>query len=386
MSRRVFVGARLYTGDAVLDGHALVVEGGRIDAVVPAGRAPQGAFVERLPEGSALAPGFVDVQVNGAGGVLFNEAPTSAGAQAIAAALRPRGTTSILPTFITDDRATMRRACAGALEALSVAGSGIAGLHLEGPFLGPARAGVHDPLHLRAPDAADLDELVALSAALRAQGGRLLLTIAPERVDDGALVRLREAGVVLAAGHTAASFERTEEALRAGVRGFTHLFNAMPPIVNRDPGPALAALISRDAWCSVIVDGHHVHPALLRLAASRKRPGGLFLVSDAMPCVGTGDTSFSLYGKTVHRKGGTLVTDDGTLAGADLDLAEAVRQVVALMGLPLDEALRMASLYPAAALGLDHDRGRLAPGHRADLALLLADGSVGGAWIAGERV
>ena len=384
MTTRVLEGARLFTGERLLDGHAVVLEGGRITAVLPAAEVPADAARERLPPDALLVPGFLDAQINGAGGVLFNDTPTAEAALAMAAATRRFGTTGLLPTFITDDPERMHQAGEAVLEALARPASGVLGLHLEGPFISGERAGVHARRFIRAPESRDVEALCALAARLAARGGRLVLTLAPECVDDATLRQLAAAGGVLAAGHTAATYERTREALAAGVRGFTHLFNAMPPLSNRQPGPVLAALDAPEAWCGIIADGLHVHPALLRLLLKVKPAGRVFLVTDAMPPVGTDATTFTLQGRTILRREGRLVTEDGTLAGADIDLAAAVRQGVRLLGLPAEEALRMASLYPACFLGLEGQVGRIAPGHRADLALLRPDLTVLATWVGGQ--
>jgi N-acetylglucosamine-6-phosphate deacetylase len=369
----------------MLDGHAVVVEDGRITAVVPASSVPAGAQEQRLPEDALLVPGFLDAQVNGAGGVLFNETPTVEAALAIAAAARRSGTTGLLPTFITDDQTQMRHACEAVLEALSRPASGVLGVHLEGPFISGERPGVHDPRFIRAPDAKDVEYLSALPERLASKKGRLLLTLAPEQVEDSFIARLTSAGAVLSAGHTAASYERTREALAAGLRGFTHMFNAMPAAQNRQPGVGVAALMSTESWCGVIVDGIHVHPAMLKMLLKIKPRGKVFLVTDAMPPVGTNATSFTLYGHTILRRDGRLVTENGTLAGADIDMAAAVRNCVHLLELPLEESLRMASLYPASFLGLDDQLGRVAPGYRADLTLLRPDLSVLATWVGGQE-
>lgn len=380
---RALVG-RVFDGERILDEHAVRIDGDRIASVEPAAHAPPGTLDNalRLPADALLVPGFIDVQINGAGGALFNDAPTADTAIAIAAAVRRFGTTGVLPTLLTDERAKMRRACDAALDATARPASGVLGVHLEGPFLSRDRPGVHAPRWMRTPDADDVALLTAFAPRL-GDRGRLLVTLAPECVDDTVIAQLAAGGIVLAAGHTAATFERTHAALRAGVRGFTHLFNAMPPVFNRQPGPVIAAFTDTDAWCSVIVDGFHVHAALLQLLL-RAKPGRVLVITDAMPPCGTDATSFTLDGHTVRRAGGRLVTDDGILAGADLDMATSVRNCVELLGLSLEESLRMASLYPASYLGLDHQLGRAAPGYRADLALLRADFSVAATWIGGE--
>jgi N-acetylglucosamine-6-phosphate deacetylase len=382
--RRVLAGARLFTGDRIVDGHAVVIDGDRIAAVAPLADAPGDARTLRLPADSLLVPGFLDLQVNGAGGMLFNDAPTADTALQIAAVVRRTGTTGVLPTLMTDEPARLRQACDAAVAALARPGSGVLGVHLEGPFLSSDRPGVHLPRWMRRPDATDID-LLAATAHRFGDRGRLLLTLAPECVDDRDIARLAAAGVTLAAGHTAATVERTRAALAAGVRGFTHLFNAMSPMQSRQPGPIAAALADPDAWCCIIADGLHVHPALLRLLVQVKPRGKVVLVTDGMPTTGTDASAFTLFGRPIARRDGRLVTDDGTLAGADIDMAASVRNCVELLDLPLDESLRMASLYPAAYLGLDDRLGRIAPGYRADLALLRSDLSVLATWVSGEE-
>jgi N-acetylglucosamine-6-phosphate deacetylase len=383
--RRFLAGGRLFTGDRMLDQHGVSIDGDRITGVHPVADPPAGTRAHQLPAGSILVPGFVDVQVNGAGGVLFNDTPTAAGALAIAAAVRRTGTTGVLPTLITDEPGKLRAACDAAVEALAHPAGGVLGVHLEGPFLSPERPGVHPRRWMRRPGAADIELLVGVARHRLADRGRLLVTVAPECVDDRDIAQLVAAGVIVAAGHTAATVERTRETLAAGVRGFTHLFNAMPPIMNRQPGPVLAALADPDAWCNIIADGVHVHPALLRLLVQIKPPGKVLLVTDAMPPCGTDAASFTLFGHTILRENGRLVTEDGTLAGADIDMAASVRHCVELLDLPLEESLRMASLYPARYIGMDHELGRVAAGHRADLTLLRSDLTVLATWVAGEE-
>src|SRR5215217_2211130 len=288
---QVLLGARVFTGERILDGHAVVLEGERIVAVVPRNEAPVGLIPRTLPSDTLLVPGFIDLQVNGAGGVLFNESPTVDAALAIAATMRRTGTTGLLPTFITDAPDLTTRACEAASEAMAHPGGGVLGIHLEGPFISPERPGVHAPRYIRQPEPSDLEPLTALAAHLSRAGGRLLMTLAPEHVEDSFLRRLRDAGAVLFAGHTTASYERAMESVAAGVRGFTHLFNAMPPVQGRQPGPVQAGFSADEAWCSVIVDGHHVHPANLRQLLKAKPPGKVLLVTDAMPPVGTHEST-----------------------------------------------------------------------------------------------
>ena len=378
MSATFLTGAALLARGGWLHGHGVLVQGGLIAGVLPQATIVQAAHIG-LPPGSLLSPGLVDVQVNGGGGVLFNDAPTAHAARAIAAAHRRLGTTAILPTLITDSPAVMQQA-AGAARAVT-ADDGIAGIHFEGPFLSPARPGVHQPTLLRSATEADLALLEALAADV---DGTVLLTVAPERVNDATLRRLAKAGVVVSAGHSEASLDRTTEAIAAGLRGFTHVFNAMPAASGRSPGLAAAALLDPDTWCGVIADGLHVHPAMLRLLLAAKPAGRVMLVSDAMSCVGTDAPSFRLQGRTILRRGGALTTPDGTLAGADICLADAVRCCVDLLGLAPAAALTMATEAPAAFLGQQARIGRIAPGCRADLLLLSATLDVLGTWLGGR--
>ncbi len=371
----------LVEGDARLDSlpeATVVVEDGCIVGVEP-GRI-RGSGVD-LPEDAVLAPGLVDLQVNGGGGFLYNDAPTAAAALAIARAHRDFGVTTILPTLITDAPARMREAAASIADAVAEPCGGVGGVHLEGPFLSPLRPGVHDPALIRTIGAEERALIAGLASRLP-----VLLTLAPERASDDDLRALAAAGVVLCAGHCAPSFERVVESLALGVAGFTHWPNAMPPLAGREPGVVGAALACPQAWCGVIVDGVHVHPATLRLLLAARPAGSagrVVLVSDSMPPAGTTLDRFELGGRTILRRGGRLETEDGVLAGADLDLGQAVRNAVSLLGLDGAEALRMASTYPAHAAGL-HDRGRVAAGLRADLVLLGPDLRAAGTWIAGR--
>ena len=369
------VGARVFDGERMRDGTAVVLESGRIAELRPVAGLPSG--IERRSVAGLLAPGFIDVQVNGGGGVLFNADPTVDAIRSIGAAHRRFGTTGFLPTFITDRREKMKAAIAAVRAALEAGVPGVLGIHLEGPFLNPARKGVHDDAFMRPIDDADIALLASLGR------GRTLVTLAPEMVPPGAIARLAAAGVIVAAGHTAASYETIKAARRQGLTGFTHLFNAMPPLAGREPGPAGAALEDRECWCGIIADLHHVAPATLRLALAARGTERTMLVTDAMPSVGTDLAHFDLLGQTIRRENGRLTTADGRLAGSDLDMASAVRNAVEHLGVSLDDALRMAARAPAAFLGLDRELGRIAPGFRADLVLLDDHLHVTETWIGG---
>jgi N-acetylglucosamine-6-phosphate deacetylase len=351
---------------------AVVIEASRIVDVVP--RAEVSGDARVLPDGAWLAPGFIDVQVNGGGDVLFNDAPTPEAILAIAAAHRRFGTTALLPTLITDSAEKMRAALA-AIDATDA--PGVLGLHLEGPFISPERAGVHQSAHIRVPGREDM---AALTASRR---GVLLVTLAPERVPPGFIAQLRAAGVRVALGHSMASYDETRVAMHDGLTGFTHLFNAMRPMTGRDPGPIAAALESPNAFVGLIVDGVHVHPAMLRLVL--RGAAHPMLVTDAMPPVGGSRATFRLYGEEIAARDGRCARADGTLAGAFLDMATAVRNCVRLLGVPLTDALRFASTHPANFLGLGHQFGRLAAGYRADMVAFMPDTiAVLDTWVAGR--
>jgi N-acetylglucosamine-6-phosphate deacetylase len=369
-------GARVFDGSHMLYGRAVVIENGRI-AGVPHER-DLGAGVERRAVSGLLAPGFIDVQVNGGGGVLYNDMRSVEGIRTIAQAHRAYGTTGLLPTFITDTRETMAEAVEAMRDALAARVPGVLGIHVEGPFISPERKGVHNPAFMRPME----EEDIAILTSLRE--GRTLVTLAPERNSMQSIARLAAAGVLICAGHTASDYDTVMEATRHGLRGFTHLFNAMPPLAGRDPGPVGAALDSKDTWCGLIVDGHHVSDAALRVAIAAKGTERMMLVTDAMSVTGTDLTCFELHGRTILRKDGRLTTEDGTLAGSDLDMASAVRNSVERLGLALPDVLRMASLVPASFLRLDHELGRIAPGYRADLVLLDESLQVRQTWIDGQ--
>ncbi|MBU6417482.1 MAG: N-acetylglucosamine-6-phosphate deacetylase [Xanthomonadaceae bacterium] len=370
------VNARVLSAQGWRDDAAVVVEDGRILEL--AARAPSNAEVHDL-SGRFLLPGFIDCQVNGGGGVLFNDQPGAQGIRAIGAAHRRFGTTGFLPTLISDTTDKMRTAI-GAVEAAIAAGApGVLGIHLEGPFLSRARRGVHAEKYLHVPDASEL----RLAESLHR--GVTLLTLAPECVPADAIRQLARAGVIVSVGHSNADYAMVRRALGAGARGFTHLYNAMSPLTSRAPGVVGAALDDPDSWCGVIVDGHHVDAASLRVALRAKPRGKIFLVTDAMPPVGAADPSYVLNGETITARDGICQTDGGTLAGSALSMIDAVRNTIDMLGVPLDEAARMASTYPADFLGLGAAHGRIEAGHRADFTVVDQDLRVTETWIGGTR-
>jgi N-acetylglucosamine-6-phosphate deacetylase len=367
---QVFDGTRLHRDCAVL------IEGDDIADVATRGDIPQNIPVHDLPAGTWLAPGFIDLQVNGGGDTLFNDEPTPAGIDAIATAHRRFGTTGLLPTLISDTREKMLAAREAVDDAMK-SNPSVLGIHFEGPFLSVDRPGVHDPRMLRRPNARDLAFLTA------PHDGVALVTLAPEVVPEGFIAALAHAGIKVSLGHSMATYGETRAALAEGLTGFTHLFNAMRPLTSREPGPIAAALECETCRFGMIVDGVHVDPAMLRLALRGKaRP---MLVTDAMPPVGGRRDTFMLGGRPIKAGPACCTREDGTLAGTTLDMATAVRNSVKLLQMPLTDALRAASTEPACFLGLAHRLGRLACGCRADMvALDPNDVRVLETWVAGR--
>jgi N-acetylglucosamine-6-phosphate deacetylase len=360
-----FVNARVLTGSGFRDDAAVLVDDGVVSAIVDADDARARDADVRDLGGDLLLPGFIDCQVNGGGDILFNDAPTVDTIRRIGAAHRRFGTTGFLPTLISDDADVMRAAIEAVDAAIAEGVPGVLGIHLEGPYLAPARRGVHDAAKFRTPDAREID----LVAALR--NGKTVLTVAPERIAVETIRELTRRGVIVCAGHTAATYDETRAGLDAGIRGFTHLYNAMSPLTSREPGAVGAALEDASSWCGIVVDGWHVHPASLRIALSAKPSGKVFLVSDAMPPVGGVADTYSLGGVTITCRNGRCETPAGVLAGSALDMMSAVRNTVATLGVDVAEAARMASAYPADFLGIGATFGGIAPG--ACAAFVVAD-------------
>lgn len=376
------VGARIFDGQDWHDDAALLIEFGMVSAIVPVAAVPAHSSVVHTGDGMVV-PGFIDLQVNGGGGVLFNNDPSLAAIRTICAAHARFGTTALLPTLISDTVPVTMAAIAAAHTAVEQGVPGFLGLHLEGPHLSLARKGTHDPALLRPMDDADLARLIAARATLP----NLLLTVAPEAVTPAQITALAAAGIVVSLGHSDAGFAQAISAFGAGATMVTHLFNAMSQLGNREPGLVGAALHDSGVYAGLIADGIHVHPAAIDLALRAKAgQGQLFLVTDAMSQTGTDLTEFTLNGRTITRSQGALRLADGTLAGADLDMIDAVTFMHRRIGLPFEQAIRMASLYPAQAIGIADTHGHLSPGAVASFVHLSDDHAVRATWIAGTQV
>jgi len=381
MPHKIFTGARIFDGERFHDERALIVKDGRVEAIVGLNDLPEGDVVTLA--GGVLSAGFIDAQVNGGGGRMLNDEPSPNSMYMIADGHRPYGTTALLPTLITDTAEATAAAIAAAKIAVKT-NRGVAGLHLEGPHLAPARKGAHLAELMRPVEDRDVKSFIAA----REEIGTLLVTMAAEQVTVSQVRELSEAGVIVSIGHSDSTSEAAEARFDAGARGVTHLFNAMSQLAHRAPGLVGAAIDHPSVWCGIIADGHHVDPKALRTALRAKRgEGKLFFVTDAMSLVGSEMDTFTLNGRTVRRERGgfcsKLVLSDGTLAGSDVDMASTIRYGVTYLELTLAEALRMATLYPARFLNLA-DRGQLSPGARADLVHFTDAIEVTTTWLNGE--
>ena len=369
---------RVLLDDGLAAGRCVLVQGEHILAIVTEDDARARGARRRDLKGALLLPGFIDVQVNGGGGVLFNDQPSVDVLRTIGAAHRRFGTAAFLPTLISDEPAVISRAFEAVRAAIDARVPGVIGIHVEGPYINPERKGTHDAAKIRPLDAGAIELLASLGR------GRTLVTLAPETTSPEAIRQLAAAGVVVSAGHTNASFEQMRAGFAAGVSGVTHLYNAMSQVTSREPGVVGAALDHPACYCGIIVDGRHVHPAALKLALRAKSRERFMLVTDAMPCVGDARTEFTLQGKRVTVRDGVCVDEAGVLSGSALDMASAVRNAMQLLDLPLEDAVRMASTYPARFLGLGSEWGRIAAGQRANFVVADDCMNVMETWIDGS--
>jgi N-acetylglucosamine-6-phosphate deacetylase len=362
MSAHYFAAPEIFDGERGHANAALNIVDGRVAEISALGDVPQGADLTTFETG-ILAPGFVDLQVNGGGGFMLNDAPSVETIKHICNAHRQFGTTSLLATLITDRPEITSATLAAGIEAERLGVPGFAGLHIEGPHLSVARKGTHDPALIRPMTDRDLAELIEAKRRLRT----LFVTVAPESVSLGQVEKLAGAGAVVSLGHTDCSFETAMKYASAGARCVTHLFNAMSQLGNREPGLVGAALSSGNLHAGLIVDGFHVHPESMKAAIRAKTgPGKIHLVTDAMSTVGSDITGLILNGREICRGGGRLTLADGTLAGADIDMNSCVRNAQVILGLPKQDALRMATRHPAECIGRSPEIGTLLPGARAD--------------------
>lgn len=373
--RVALTGAGVLTPDGVRDGPVVLIEGGRIARILSS--APPNTEVVDL-SGLLLAPGFIDIQVNGGGGKLFNDDPSVETIACMAAAHRRFGTTGMLPTLITDDLDQIEKAISAVDQAIAEGVPGVLGIHLEGPFIAPSRKGAHREERIRVLE----DSHIGLLKSLR--NGLTHITLAPEAVTVDQISSLAAEGIKVSLGHTNADYQAAGAALDAGATGFTHLFNAMSQLTNREPGVVGAAFASRTAFAGIIVDGEHVHPASVEAAFNALGPDRLMLVTDAMSLAATDLDYLELQGRMIRKVENSLRLDDGTLAGSNLTMIDAVKQMAGHSGVTLEAALAMASATPAKFLGLSTEMGRIQVGMRADLVALNRQLDVAVTWVGGE--
>jgi N-acetylglucosamine-6-phosphate deacetylase len=363
MTKTAYSAPQIFDGEHTHQSSAVLVKHGVVIAIVPLADVPKDSKRIEFQTG-ILSPGFVDLQVNGGGGRMLNDDPSLEAIKIICAAHRPFGSTSLLPTLITDTPKITARAVAAAIEAHDAKVQGFAGLHLEGPHLSVARQGAHDPELIRPMGDEDLRALLNAKQRL----ATLLTTVAPESVSPDQIRAMANEGIIVSLGHSNCDYKTAMACFEAGASMVTHLFNAMSQMGNREPGLVGAALDCGLVSAGIIADGFHVHTASLRAALKAKaKPGALFLVTDAMSTVGSDITSFALNGRTILRQGGRLTLADGTLAGADIDMISTVRFAAQSLGLSALEALTMATSAPARAISQDQSIGTLRVGAKANL-------------------
>lgn len=368
-----YTGARVFDGQRFCDG-ALVVEEGHVVAI----GSPQGQVVAL--SGGVIAPGFLDLQVNGSGGVQLDGRATLAGLRTICESQASLGATGCLPTLITDTYEATEQVIAAGIAAARAGVPGFLGLHLEGPHLDPRRKGAHDPALIRPMAARDLELLLQAARSLPT----LLCTVAPESASAEQIAALAAAGVVVSLGHSDCAAATARAAMAAGARCATHLFNAMSQLGNREPG-MVGAILGGPGFAGLIADGLHVDPLSMKVALAAK-PEGVFLVTDCMGLAGTDLTEMTLGGRRILRRDGRLTLQDGTLAGADLTLPRALQVLVETVGLVPERALAMATSVPARAIGRADSLGHLAPGRAADFVHLSPGWALEGVWRAGQPI
>ncbi|EJT1339609.1 N-acetylglucosamine-6-phosphate deacetylase [Vibrio vulnificus] len=359
---------KIYTGSDVLSEHALIIENDLITSIVPAADLPSGIEVKDLA-GANVSPGFIDLQLNGCGGVMLNDEITAETMQIMHKANLKSGCTSFLPTLITSSDADMRAAITAAREYHAKYKNQSLGLHLEGPYLNVMKKGIHSVDYIRPSDTSMVD-FICENADVVAK-----VTLAPELNDPEHIEKLRNAGIVVSIGHTNATYAEARKGFEAGITFATHLFNAMTPMVGREPGVVGAIYDTPDVYAGIIADGFHVDYANIRIAHKIKGEK-LVLVTDATAPAGASMDYFIFVGKKVYYRDGKCVDENGTLGGSALTMIEAVENTVEHVGIALDEALRMATLYPAKAIGVDGYLGRIKKGYIANLTIFDRDFNV----------
>ena len=380
--KTAYLAAKIFDGVKEHLDSALIIENSKVLKIIPQKNVKSDIEIISLDHG-VISPGFVDLQVNGGGGHLLNEAPSLQKLEKICETHANLGTTSLLPTLISDVPDITEAAHSCAVEAFNENMPGFIGLHLEGPHLAPSRSGAHEKSVIRPMEENDCLALEDLAIKVP----KVLTTVAPEAVSATFVERLASAGIIVSLGHTDCSYFQAKELASAGATGVTHLFNAMSQFGSREPGLVGAALELHNLSAGIIADGFHVDVSTIKVALrAKKTPGSIFLVSDSMATTGTNLKSFELNGRKIFRKNGRLTLENGTLAGADLDLATSVRFMVHEVGIPYIDALKMATIFPSRFIGMEKEIGVLLPGARADFLWLDESLNVRRVWRSGEAL
>ena len=376
--KQALIGAQLFSGKEFFDNRALLIDGENIIDIINEHNIPNNFETQKL-NGGILSPGFIDLQVNGGGGKLFNNSPDKQSLNTIIEAHQHFGTTSIMPTVISDSLNVLKR-CTTTISEVIENNKSLLGVHIEGPFFNVKYRGAHQKQYINTINSDYLNLFESL------KDFPVMLTLAPECISTKQLKHLKSLGFKILAGHTDASYDQLEEAIKYGLDGFTHLFNAMGQISAREPGVVGSALAFDNAAASIIVDLHHVHPSLIQMAYKQKPQGKLFFVSDSMATIHHGEPSFELYDEVVSESNGRIINSEGKLAGSSITQIDAIKNAYQSCNIPLNDAIAMVTRYPAEYLGVANYLGSLKSGYRADLTHFDLDFQVHNVWVAGKQL
>ena len=376
--KQAITGSKLFNGIDFIEHKALLIDDQHIAGIVNKDAIPTDFQVKKL-EGGILSPGFIDLQVNGGGGKLFNNSPDKESLNTIISAHQYFGTTSIMPTVISDSLNILQK-CTDTISNEIDNNHSLLGIHIEGPFFNVKYRGVHQKQYINTINASYLNLFETLDKF------PVMLTLAPECISIKQLKHLKSLGFKILAGHTDANYDQLEEAVKYGLDGFTHLFNAMGQISAREPGVVGSAFDFDETSASIIVDLHHVHPSLINLSFKQKPKGKLFFVSDSMATINHGEPSFELYDEVVSESNGRIINSEGKLAGSSITQIDAIKNAYQKCSIPLESAISMATLYPAEYLGVSDYIGQLKKGYRADLAHFDSNFHVQNVWLAGKQI
>ena len=376
--KQAITGSKLFNGKDFIEHKALLIDDQHIAGIVNEEAIPTDFKVQKL-DGGVLSPGFIDLQVNGGGGKLFNNSPEKESLNTIISAHQYFGTTSIMPTVISDSLNILQK-CTDTISNEINKNHSLLGIHIEGPFFNVKYRGVHQKQYINTINASYLNLFETLDKF------PVMLTLAPECISIKQLKHLKSLGFKILAGHTDANYDQLEEAVKYGLDGFTHLFNAMGQISAREPGVVGSAFDFDETSASIIVDLHHVHPSLINLSFKQKPKGKLFFVSDSMATINHGEPSFELYDEVVSESNGRIINSEGKLAGSSITQIDAIKNAYQKCSIPLESAISMATLYPAEYIGVSDYIGQLKKGYRADLAHFDSNFHVQNVWLAGKQI